>query len=170
MWKRLQNVYSQIKQNRLKPLGQPIWQPPPLYCTPVTTPFSSQVGNLVFIHPGTRTSSLCRSCYQFRLIFILDWYSHTSVCTPRGGIVKGEIWGERKENEGGKENEGCCNGRWNLHSPTPDVDSTIWWYRRYLPPDLTQLAGNDGRGLGESCDRDYVCCELTVFSCRGCKE
>ncbi len=31
MWKRLQNVYSQIKQTRLKPLNQPIWQPPPLY-------------------------------------------------------------------------------------------------------------------------------------------
>ena len=31
MWKRLQNVYSQIKQTRLKPLSQPIWQPPPLH-------------------------------------------------------------------------------------------------------------------------------------------
>ncbi len=31
MWKRLQNVYSQIKQNRLNPLGQPIWQPPTLH-------------------------------------------------------------------------------------------------------------------------------------------
>jgi hypothetical protein len=31
MWKRLQNVYSQIKQRRLKPLSQSIWQPPPLY-------------------------------------------------------------------------------------------------------------------------------------------
>jgi hypothetical protein len=31
MWKRLQNVCSQIKQSRLKPLSQPIWQPPPLH-------------------------------------------------------------------------------------------------------------------------------------------
>ncbi len=31
MWKRLHNVYSQIKQTRLKPLSQPIWQPPPLH-------------------------------------------------------------------------------------------------------------------------------------------
>jgi hypothetical protein len=31
MWKHLQNVYSQIKQTRLKPLSQPIWQPPPLH-------------------------------------------------------------------------------------------------------------------------------------------
>ncbi len=30
MWKRLQNVYSQIKQTRLKPLTLPTWQPPPL--------------------------------------------------------------------------------------------------------------------------------------------
>ncbi len=29
-WKRLQKFYSQIKQNSLKTLGQPIWQPPPL--------------------------------------------------------------------------------------------------------------------------------------------
>jgi hypothetical protein len=31
MWKRLQNVWSQINQIRLKPLSQPIWQPPPLH-------------------------------------------------------------------------------------------------------------------------------------------
>jgi hypothetical protein len=31
MWKRLQNVYSQMKQTRLKPLSQDIWQPPPLH-------------------------------------------------------------------------------------------------------------------------------------------
>ncbi len=30
MWKRLQNVYSKIKQTRPKPLSQTIWQPPPL--------------------------------------------------------------------------------------------------------------------------------------------
>ena len=36
MWKRLQNVYSEIKQTRLKPLSQTIWQPPPLH------PFSYQ--------------------------------------------------------------------------------------------------------------------------------
>ncbi len=45
MWKRLQNVYSQIKQNRLKPLSQSIWQPPPLY------PVSYQ--------PPTHRSYLC---------------------------------------------------------------------------------------------------------------
>ena len=68
MWKRLQNVYSQIKQNRLKPLSQPIWQPPLLHpvsyqppthrrllvfpvcaSSSVKTPLSSQVGNLIFI-------------------------------------------------------------------------------------------------------------------------
>ncbi len=31
MWERLHNVYLQIKQSRLKPLSQPIWQPPPLH-------------------------------------------------------------------------------------------------------------------------------------------
>ncbi len=31
MWKRLQNVYSQMKHTRLKPLSQFIWQPPPLH-------------------------------------------------------------------------------------------------------------------------------------------
>ena len=31
MWKRLQNVYSQMKHTRLKPLSQVIWQPPPLH-------------------------------------------------------------------------------------------------------------------------------------------
>ncbi len=31
MWKRLQNVYSQIKPTRLKTLTHPIWQPPPLH-------------------------------------------------------------------------------------------------------------------------------------------
>jgi hypothetical protein len=30
MWKRLQNVYSQMKHTRLKSLSQVIWQPPPL--------------------------------------------------------------------------------------------------------------------------------------------
>ncbi len=30
-WKRLQNVYSQMKHTRLKPLSQVIWQPPPLH-------------------------------------------------------------------------------------------------------------------------------------------
>ena len=35
------------------------------------------------------------------------------------------------------------------------------------------LAGNafeNGRGLGEACDRGDACCELTAFSRRGCKE
>ncbi len=36
IWKRLQNVCSQIKQRRPNPLSWPIWQPPPLY------PFSYQ--------------------------------------------------------------------------------------------------------------------------------
>ncbi len=65
---RLQNVYSQIKQARLKPLSKPISQPapsPPSSCQPpdtvdylrflyvssssVKTPLSSQVGNVVLI-------------------------------------------------------------------------------------------------------------------------
>jgi hypothetical protein len=35
------------------------------------------------------------------------------------------------------------------------------------------LAGNafeNGPGLGEACDRDDACCDLTVFSRRGCEE
>ncbi len=41
------------------------------------------------------------------------------------------------------------------------------------PHALHTLAGNTFeivRGLGEVCDRDDACCELTVFSRRGCEE
>ncbi len=85
MWKRLQNVYSQIKQTRLKPLTHPIWQPPPLhpvsYQPPthrrllpfpvcafimVKTPLSSQVGNLVFIPVFNVISSVLSIVYFLR--------------------------------------------------------------------------------------------------------
>ncbi len=50
MWKRLQNVYSQMKQTRLKPLSQPIWQPPPLHPVSYHLNLLPTVGYLRFLY------------------------------------------------------------------------------------------------------------------------
>jgi hypothetical protein len=68
MWKRLQNVYSQIKQSWLNPLSQFIWQPP-LSESSVKTPLSSQVGNLLFI-PVFNVLSRVLSM----VLFLRSWY------------------------------------------------------------------------------------------------
>jgi hypothetical protein len=60
MWKRLQNVYSQIKQARLKPLSQPIWQPPVLH------PFSYQppTHRRILVFPVPVTLSVSSSWWR----------------------------------------------------------------------------------------------------------
>jgi hypothetical protein len=94
MRKRLQNVYSQIKQTRLKPLTYPIWQPrlnhllcnlSPTNLLPTVvyfrflyvpsssmkTPLSSQVGNLVFIPAFNVFSSVLDSAFLESLCVLL---------------------------------------------------------------------------------------------------
>ena len=55
IWKRLHNVYSQIKQTRLKPLSKPIWQPPPLhpFCYQPHSPAHRHWDYLCFLYEST---------------------------------------------------------------------------------------------------------------------
>ena len=94
MWKRLQNVYSQIKQTRLKPLTRPVWQPPLLHpvsyqppthrrllvfpvcaSSSVKTPLSSQVGNRYSLLPSMCFPASCPLCFSWEhhAVFQLQW-------------------------------------------------------------------------------------------------
>ncbi len=112
-----------------------------------------------------------------RLILIGDSYSDTSLCPPSGdqkaliGLitvfsVMEKTWTTRSPRR--PVRWWSCLRVWE----TADVHPRVQTLRVVWPHVMCTLTGNtfeNGRGLGETCDRDDACCELTVFSHRGCE-
>ncbi len=91
IWKRLQNVYSQIKKNRLNPLSQPIWQPPTLHPVSYQPPTHRRllefpvcvfiIGEISFVITSRQFGfHSCLQCDFQRLFMVL--FLRSSCCFP----------------------------------------------------------------------------------------